>query len=366
MELWILKIFSLSLISIISFVMGLLPLKPLTMLKNKRIKDETSKNIIDYLNCFAGGIFLGTLLLHLLPEVNEQLAIFEKANGLTIDYPLAEFLTAIGFLLVLILENLAVVCQRRWVIAKNLFPSESGEHSPLLKDCQASYENVKAEIRTEVNLAEGQQSDHNSSLLSNSHPPHSQTYAHHHCHDHHPSHSPPIAPPPPSPPPSSPPSPSTSSMQSGMRAVVLLLALSLHMIFEGLAVGLQNKKGQMWSLTIAILLHKSIIIFSLGVQFTKQFSNDTRRIVTLIAAFSIMTPVGIAVGTVITFLGNKAKPSSSLNLVSAVLQGLSTGTFLFVSFFEILHKAIGDNDDLMKILCVLFGFSLSALVNFYF
>lgn len=138
------------------------------------------------------------------------------------------------------------------------------------------------------------------------------------------------------------------------------------MIFEGLAVGLQNKEGQMWSLTLVILLHKSIIIFSLGVQFTKQFIDDTKKIITLIGAFSIMTPVGIAVGTIITFLGKKSKPSSVLNLTSAILQGLSTGTFLFVSFFEILHKAIGDNDDILKILCVLIGFGLSAIVNFYF
>ena len=58
-------------------------------------------DIIAYLNCFAAGIFFATCLLHMIPEVSEQMKeIFET------DYPLAECTVAIGFFFVLMLEQL--------------------------------------------------------------------------------------------------------------------------------------------------------------------------------------------------------------------------------------------------------------------
>ena len=58
-------------------------------------------DIIAYLNCFAAGIFFATCLLHMIPEVSEQMKeIFET------DYPLAECTVAIGFFFVLMLEQI--------------------------------------------------------------------------------------------------------------------------------------------------------------------------------------------------------------------------------------------------------------------
>lgn len=51
---------------------------------------------------------------------------------------------------------------------------------------------------------------------------------------------------------------------STIRSLVLLIALSFHSIFEGLAIGLQQDLGQLISLFLAVIAHKAVMAFSLG------------------------------------------------------------------------------------------------------
>jgi len=49
-----------------------------------------------------------------------------------------------------------------------------------------------------------------------------------------------------------------------VRAYVLLLALSTHALFEGLAIGLQESSSGLRTLVIAVLIHKMTLSFSYG------------------------------------------------------------------------------------------------------
>merc|ERR1712212_637886 len=51
---------------------------------------------------------------------------------------------------------------------------------------------------------------------------------------------------------------------SPLRSVMLLLALSFHSVFEGIAIGLQDNSGQFFSIVIAVIVHKTVMAFSLG------------------------------------------------------------------------------------------------------
>ena len=48
-------------------------------------------------------------------------------------------------------------------------------------------------------------------------------------------------------------------------------------------------------------------------------------------------------------------------LSRGVLEGISTGTFLYVAFFEILHKELGERKGLFRLLLVLLGFAGTAI-----
>ena len=54
--------------------------------------------------------------------------------------------------------------------------------------------------------------------------------------------------------------------QSTMRILILVGALSLHAIFEGLVFGLAERVDEVFGTILAVLVHKSIIAFSTGMQ----------------------------------------------------------------------------------------------------
>ena len=67
---------------------------------------------------------------------------------------------------------------------------------------------------------------------------------------------------------------------------------------------------------------------------------------------------GVAIGTLITETGGK---SNGLDIANGVLQAISSGTFIYVTFFEILQREIShDNSSIDKLLSVLLGFGVVA------
>ena len=48
-----------------------------------------------------------------------------------------------------------------------------------------------------------------------------------------------------------------------------MLAISLHSVFEGIAMGLRTKASIVWYLCFAIAVHKFIIAFCIGLQVKK-------------------------------------------------------------------------------------------------
>ena len=66
---------------------------------------KSKSQVIAYLNCFAAGIFFATCMLHMLPEVSENMKeLFE------VNYPIAECVAAMGFFFVLTLEQVVTAC----------------------------------------------------------------------------------------------------------------------------------------------------------------------------------------------------------------------------------------------------------------
>ena len=90
------KIAAILLIICGGLVGGILPLK-ISL-------SERGKKLLSLGNAFAGGIFLGAGLIHMLPDANENFKIFMG----DVDYPFAFLICGLGFLLVLFLEKVLV------------------------------------------------------------------------------------------------------------------------------------------------------------------------------------------------------------------------------------------------------------------
>lgn len=146
---------------------------------------------------------------------------------------------------------------------------------------------------------------------------------------------------------------------SSFRSFILMLSLSLHSIFEGIAIGLQNAQTEVLQIAVAILIHKSIIAVSLSL-LLMQSNVKTRWFVLSIVMFALMSPIGIAIGIGVM---QTASPESSL--VQSVLEGLAAGTFIYITFLEILPHELNSNKwRLSKVIFIVLGFSSMAALRF--
>ncbi|CAJ0919977.1 unnamed protein product [Ranitomeya imitator] len=144
---------------------------------------------------------------------------------------------------------------------------------------------------------------------------------------------------------------------SSFRSLILFCSLSVHSVFEGLAIGLQPKYVSALQIAIAVLIHKGIIVFSLSLKLIQ--SRTTQVWLALyIVIFSLMSPIGITIGIVVTL-----KKNSVITLVQAILEGISSGTFVYVTFLEILPLELKSGKrPFLSLFSIVIGFSVMAVI----
>ena len=145
---------------------------------------------------------------------------------------------------------------------------------------------------------------------------------------------------------------------SSLRSLLLSIALSLHSIFEGLAIGLQKNVDEVLQIFVAVVLHKCVIAFSLSLNLV-QSNLRTRVIVQLTLIFCLAAPIGLGIGMGVMEVSN----SLEATVLSGVLQGIACGTFLYVTFFEVLPHEL-NNSDLRtpKMIFIILGFSAACAI----
>lgn len=291
---------------LITFLIGLIPFALLRIFQKKLSMDKVKK-WIGILNCFTGGIFFGTAILHLLPEARELLT--EK---ISYDYPITEAITGGGFLLTLTLEHLV-----SYYSFGNFKLHDHGHDNKIEP-------NGDVEMNKEKNEPEKKDSEKDSSEA-------------------------------------------VEIQQSNMsflifRSFLLLLALSFHMIFEGLAVGLQKEEEDAWILLGVLSLHKVAVAFSVGFQLEENLQKFKYVILSLFL-LSIVAPIGVVIGYIVTEVGEDAHGQE---IASGVLQSLSVGCFIYVTFFEILSHEIHITKERshLKVLFTIIGFAIVVGIQF--
>lgn len=143
-----------------------------------------------------------------------------------------------------------------------------------------------------------------------------------------------------------------------VRSVILVAILSIHSVIEGLAIGLQTKASSLLSISFAVVFHKSLMAFSMGNNLV-QSGYSAKRVFIGALIFALASPIGIATGIIMkeTRRGN--------DIVNGVLQGIATGTFLFITFFEVLSKEFSNHlYRISKTIAFLLGYGCILAVMF--
>ncbi len=106
-----------------------------------------------------------------------------------------------------------------------------------------------------------------------------------------------------------------------------MIALSMHSIFEGIALGLEAKTGSVVNILIAISLHKWAASMSLGISLNKTFPDDFKKIFLLVTVFACATPLGITLGIAL---------GSAPEMVDITFSCLAGGTFIYIACSEVI------------------------------
>nr|XP_020461327.1 zinc transporter ZIP1-like [Monopterus albus] len=261
---------------------------------------ETHRTVLSLISCFAGGVFLAACLLDIIPDYLSDINSELDARQVETSFPFPEFIIAVGFFMVLIMEKIVLNCRET--------AGSEEERSPLMPD-----------DRNRHSHGHGPSPD----LESSGHHVHVDFQAH-----------------------------------SPFRSFMLFLSLSLHSVFEGLAIGLQNTDSKVLEICIAILVHKSIIVFSLSLKLVQSAVRPS-WVASYIIVFALMTPIGIAIGISVI----EAQLTAGA-LIQVILEGLAAGTFVYITFLEILpHELNSPGKQLLKVLFILLGFSIMAALT---
>ena len=112
-----------------------------------------------------------------------------------------------------------------------------------------------------------------------------------------------------------------------MTPFVLMIALSVHSIFEGLALGLATTEGGVVNMVIAICIHKSAASLSLGISLVKTFPNDFKLCRWLVFTFSCATPFGVGIGMLVANAGD---------IYSVIFSSIAAGSFVYIGCNEVV------------------------------
>ncbi len=139
---------------------------------------------------------------------------------------------------------------------------------------------------------------------------------------------------------------------------VLFFVLAIHSIIAGASLGLESGLLSSIAIFIAIIAHKGSAAFSLGVSLVQQ-QITKKRIRISILFFSVMTPLGILLGSLFASL----EGNSTAVLSEAIFDSLAAGTFIYIAVMDIIDEVFESRDKpLQHFTLMILGFLVMALI----
>ncbi|KHN81602.1 Zinc transporter ZIP3 [Toxocara canis] len=388
MDVFELKIILLIAMALIALCFGLLPIKISEFVEKKQKSGDNgfASLALSLLSCLSGGVFLGVCLLDLMPFANEAYESVKKTLDLTTDYPFVELIVGAGFFFVYLVEEVSLkVCkyeepERRTTVSTN--------DCDQCKECEAAR---SMEMRatnsqaTEVELQIPPQRSRATSLVRAAREAIDVrrvgnagevvksitfivAFTFHSCLE---GFAFGVQIPPQR-------SRATSLVRAAreaidvrrvgnagevVKSITFIVAFTFHSCLEGFAFGVQESTLSTATLFFGIIVHKAVVSFSIGLRLVRAHPSRKMIVVLLVIFVALTAPIGAVIGIAVR---NSPMNSLSKDITSVVLTCIALGTFLYVTFFEILFTEMSaNNSKLLQWLSTTIGFVVIALIMIY-
>lgn len=303
-----------------TIIVALIPI----YVRNKISSSSSRKRrerLLSVLLCFGAGNLIGVTFIHIMPHTREYIndAI---DHGLIPDmhFPLAEVLICTGFFLIYVIEDIVHECVERHYNKCEGCPVQNTACNNAIvevgRDCKESERALVRDITIDKANEDISHKGHD-------------------C-------------------------PDPATLMKGeyttvINAVTVITALSIHDVFEGFSIGLEQKAEDVWLLAVVLVIHKCLLAFSIGMELLQEGVKLIPYLAAMIT-FGLATPIGGAIG--LASLSVESKTASGV-MVPAVLNGLSGGCILFCVFCEIISRERArPNKSFIRIVSLMLGFGM--------
>ncbi|KAJ7556110.1 hypothetical protein O6H91_05G068900 [Diphasiastrum complanatum] len=148
-------------------------------------------------------------------------------------------------------------------------------------------------------------------------------------------------------------------------ALLLILALCFHSVFEGIAIGVAETQHDAWRNLWTVSLHKIFAAIAMGIALLRILPNRPLLSCSLYSfAFAISTPIGVAIGILI----DSTSQGAIADWIYAVSMGIAAGVFIYVAINHLLAKGyipqtkVVVDTPFIKLIAVTLGAGLMAVV----
>jgi len=143
---------------------------------------------------------------------------------------------------------------------------------------------------------------------------------------------------------------------------MLIFILVIHALIEGTVLGVNNTLTAASVIFIAILAHKSSESFALAVSLNRSHIKLS-HIIFIIILFSLMTPLGIMLGT--TF--STVMQSNRSQFITAGFNAFAAGTFLYMSTLHHVnhHHSEHDKENLFEFVALFAGLVVMGVLGIW-
>jgi len=136
----------------------------------------------------------------------------------------------------------------------------------------------------------------------------------------------------------------------------LFIMILIHSFFESLSLGITKDNASFWALFFAIIAHKPVVCFALGLAILSD-KVSTKLYIILMSIFIFSAPL---VTVSFIYIGQSASAK-----FAGIMNAISSGVFIFVGFNEmhvLLHTKLSRSDKIWHIISFFVGILWMALV----